>query len=900
MTGYSGNINNLLQGVSQQPRRDRRPEQLSTQENCISNVTRGTGKRPGTSVWVDDLDLPGFFTAKKHTYDRGDGSERYTLVAGSGTLNVVDLMTGTERTVTGDASYLLDTTGSGLSPDQYLKLFTIADTTFVVNTTKVVAMNIKTSDPCWQCCLYLSTAKYGKDYIVYADGVSIASVTTPTTVTLDPTTQTEKTINLKASDTMLTLAEGAGAVVAIPPVQATMYLWLSSLFTSTAEAAKFAVGNKVTFSNNMPYGPEHEYTISGIFDGGISGYDKRIDVEEPAQGESGSVCIMTKRPLPANPIVAGSIRAWASANSVSMYTAQDSGVVVLQSNTPHTIEVSDDESGETLRTIGTTFDQYSKLPPVCTHGFKVKIIGEDADVENDYYVQFERTDNATGVGRGIWRECAGFSEDVGFDASTMPHQIVSNADGTFTISECEWDMKLAGDEDSNPAPSFVGSTITSMGLYQNRFVFLTEENCVASRAFDHFNMFSESVIQASDADPIDVSSSDNQITNLEHILIFNSSLLIMSDKAQFLHSGDKSFTSKTFSLASKSQFSASPALPPVASATSAFFAYNRGEYTGIREFNIDQVTGGVQAESVTTHILEYISGTPEQIASSTDHNVMFVRASGAKNTIYVYEWFDQEGTRKQASWHSWIFPMDILHMDIIQDTLYLWYEQSTGNFRFVTMDIADRNTTSISFPIRLDLCSHVQAVDSGTTWFVPRVLATLKGIWDDVVVTGGTNSGTEGAAVTWTAAGDDSGVHVKKTSVPDAVGTPWFYIGRKYSSVLTITNPFVRDSKGIPKTASRTSLKYMQFNLADTGFLKAVVTKNNAPTYATSFDSKVIGSALYNLNSAAPLQDGYFKVPIRADSDRCTVTLSSDSHLPFYVLDVEWAGSYAEIGRRTI
>lgn len=111
MTVYNGNITNLLQGVSQQPRRDRRPEQLEVQKNAFSNITMGVGKRPGTTIGSTQLNIPGFSTAKKHTYDRGSGSERYTIIAGDGVLKVIDLETGTERTVNGSARYLRNAYG---------------------------------------------------------------------------------------------------------------------------------------------------------------------------------------------------------------------------------------------------------------------------------------------------------------------------------------------------------------------------------------------------------------------------------------------------------------------------------------------------------------------------------------------------------------------------------------------------------------------------------------------------------------------------------------------------------------------------------------------------------------------------------------------------------------------
>lgn len=987
MTVYTGNINNLLQGVSQQPRRDRRPEQLEVQENCLSSISYGTRKRPGSVYPPQTINIQNFGTAQKHTYDRGSGNERYTLVAGNGTLDVVDLVTGTERTVTGDLTYLMDQSGENKDPKEYLKFFTIADTTFVVNSTIDVVMDKYSSDPGWQCCIYLAAAKYGKDYIVYADETEIASLTTPATITLDPATETDKTTELKASDTMLTLAEGAGSVAAGGPVQIPLYHRESFDFSCALDVYDgWEVGQKVSLTHEIGGNtPDTIYQIESVWEDGdrvnmifetmeaaivygsvegetavmsIRPYSGQIEVyaedattfsaaastvstfsvgeqvmisnaipigkpgyiyKMGVQTVVGDTATFSVTTLGDNPVVlrpdtpalmtildpaftgagADSIRWWAIQNGIDMYTALDASVVVLQSSAAHTIETSDDNNGNDLRVISTTFGSYDKLPSQCLHGFKVKILGEDVEIANDYYVQFERTDSATGVGRGVWRECAGFSELIGFNDSTMPHKITSEADGTFTVEEIAWESKQAGDEESNPNPSFVGYPITSMGLYQDRFVFLTEENCVASRTSHHFNMFSESVLLTSDADPIDTSSSDNNITNLEHLIIFNSSLLIMSDKAQFMHPGDKAFIADKFALASKSQYTANVTAPPVASATSVFFTTAFGNYTGVREFKTNELTGVLQAESITQHVQEYIPGNAEQIVVASDHNIILVRTLEDAAAVYIYEWYDQDSTRKQAAWHVWRFPANIQYMATIGSTLYLWHSTAAGSAVFTTVDLGVRNTPKIDFALRLDLCSQVQAVANGTDWEVFRNLGVLASSWDDVVVTGGLNSGIEGAAATWSANATNTGVLIPKAAVPNAIGTPWFYLGRKYTSVLTITNPFVKDSQGRPKTSSKTTLKAINFNLAATGYLKATVEKPDVPDYVQEYTSKIIQGA-YLLNSAAPLEDGTLHIPIRTDAERCKITLSSDSHLPFNVLDVDWAGIYKDRGRVTL
>lgn len=797
------------------------------------------------------------------------------------------------------------------TPQEYLKMFTVADTTFIVNSTVTAKMLGRSGNPGWQCCLYLSAAKYGKTYKVIVDGTTVASVQTPSVVTIDPTIETDKTTGLQASEVMLQIAEGEGASVNIDDNQITVRQ-ISGMWRVSKNAVSMEdKGSFISFSNGMPGTPTTRYVLhdlqniylgEGKFDENdyyLFAYNSTdTELVRPA-GYEGMTAVVTMHGEEQSSAVQGSVREWALANDVTMQTSQDGTVIVLQSDDKYSVEVSDGDNGDSLRVIGTTYDTYDKLPSICVHGYKVKILGKDGDSANDYYVQFERTDESTGIGRGVWRECVGFDEMITFDASTMPHKLVSEADGTFTLSEIEWGVKEAGDEDSNPTPSFIGNKITDMGLYQNRLVFLSDENCIASRAYDHYDLFSASVIQESDDDPIDTASSDNQITTLQHLIIFNACLMIVSDKAQFLHPADKEFTPNTFSLASKAHFTADTVAAPVASATSAYFPYKYGEFSGVRELKFQEITNSVQADSITMHVKEYIPGSITQIVASIDHDVVLVRSDGAPYSIFVYEWFDQDDTRKQAAWHEWEFPTPILYISAIKDILYIWYMEDTA-VRFCTLDLSDRDSLEVDFPIRLDYMEMIQASDSGDYWELEKDISTVQGTWDDVVVVGGKNSGIEGAAATWSPNDSDTGLLIPKLAVPNPNGVPWFYVGRRFDTTLTITTPFVRSNDGTPKTTGRTTFKFMKFNFANTGYVQIDVAKKFAPTYSTEWSSKVVGSSEYLLNSAAPLQDVSIRVPVRGSSDDCTISIRSDSHLPFHILDVDWACNYNEKGRRTL
>lgn len=178
---YSQTIKNIVSGISQQPAILRLPEQLEEQVNGYSTEVGGLQKRPPT-VHIKTL-----FTSPSNTYRplvhvvKRDEEEKYIMLFdGKGTCKVYG-EEGEEYNVTiptESAAYITVN-----SPRKQLKLITIADYTFIVNTTKTVEM----SDDVWdkgrwetQGALFnVKSGQYGRTYACIINDETIASYTTP-------------------------------------------------------------------------------------------------------------------------------------------------------------------------------------------------------------------------------------------------------------------------------------------------------------------------------------------------------------------------------------------------------------------------------------------------------------------------------------------------------------------------------------------------------------------------------------------------------------------------------------------------------------------------------------------------------------------------------------------------
>ena len=129
-------IPTLLRGVSQASDSTKQPDHADIQDNADSSPVQGLQKRSGTQYLATLASFPTDSNVHIHTINR-DTTERYVSVFTNGAVKVYEI-DGTLKTVnTPDGTTYLQTT----NPRSEIKTVTIADFTFVVNTSKVIAMD---------------------------------------------------------------------------------------------------------------------------------------------------------------------------------------------------------------------------------------------------------------------------------------------------------------------------------------------------------------------------------------------------------------------------------------------------------------------------------------------------------------------------------------------------------------------------------------------------------------------------------------------------------------------------------------------------------------------------------------------------------------------------------------
>ena len=171
----SKSIPTLLRGISQSSDALKQADHADIQDNADSNPVLGLTKRSG-SQFLASLGSSTLGNVHIQTINR-DANERYVAIFSNGNVRVFEL-DGTEKTVNKpDGTSYLNTS----NPRSIMKTVTIADFTFVVNTSITTAMDSTLSNSAsniTQAIIFINQATSKTTYSVTVDGVTVTDDTT--------------------------------------------------------------------------------------------------------------------------------------------------------------------------------------------------------------------------------------------------------------------------------------------------------------------------------------------------------------------------------------------------------------------------------------------------------------------------------------------------------------------------------------------------------------------------------------------------------------------------------------------------------------------------------------------------------------------------------------------------
>ena len=872
----SSSIPNLINGVSQQPAALRLASQCEQMVNCMPSPVEGLKKRP-PAEHVAKL-FAGSAGAKRPftTIVDRDGTIQFLVLLLDNDIKVFGLDGSVKTVATPDGTSYLDIAGE---PSAVFRVASVADYTFIVNREKTVAM-AGTTSPTWgtKSMVFIKSAEYATTY----------------SITVNSTTVTYET--LPAGGKRLSAS----------------YSRSSNTVTVTATAHGLFTNDQVDMSFQSGSGTAGTFTIT------VTGANT-FTYTDPVGGTTSGNCTVVHEPdySPSTVEIAAALKAslatalggsWTVTNGAGQYVVR----IAKNDGTDYTLGSSDTKTGLATVPIKGTIDTISDLPTTAEHGFIIKIVGSAATGADDYYVKFV-ANAGSGFDHGVWQETVAPGIQYLFDATTMPHVLVRETDGTFTFRKFTWSGRVAGDAITAPNPSFVGSTIQNINLFRNRLALLADENVIMSAADAYDRFWPESVQTVVDSDPIDLSAGSRKINLLTSSLAFADVLLVFSRNGQFRLSGGNavaaSLTPKTATITQVTAFEMSQAVDPVIVGRTMYFPVPRGEYGGLREFFLPDASGPVPtSEEVTAAVPRFLPSDLSNLVATAAEEAVYTVAKSQPRRIYLYKFLFQGDNKLQSAWSYWETNAgkSVIGIDLVDSDLYVVAQYSDGVYleKIVTHPesvdagttvemLVDRKTTEASCTVALTTPS---GLDTQSTITLPYPINTSL---SNMAVVGrlfAGNSLMHGQVVqilSSTAAGGAGG-NGTLTVRGDLTGAE-FFVGELYDMLYEFSTQYLKEQPpgGGMAVISGPKLQLRTWTMLfdKSSFFNIKITPRGRDTQTYPYSGFELGDQEVSLGELA-LRTSKFRVPVMAQNIEAKIEVTSSSPLPCRLQSAEWEGFY--------
>ncbi len=579
-------------------------------------------------------------------------------------------------------------------------------------------------------------------------------------------------------------------------------------------------------------------------------------------------------------------------SGISQTMEQQNAAILITGTSDFDISVKDGLADQGLGVVYKEVSSITDLPAKAFNGFRVKVKGDTELVQDDYYVKFETKEDKEVMwhyGEGTWIEDVGYGVKTTFNATTMPLQLKPDdvTFNTWTLDTTTWGNRTAGDDDTNPAPTFVGSKINDIFFFKNRLGLLTDNSIVFSEADEYFNFWRTTVLSLLDSAPIDVGISHTKVAILKHAVPFQEKLLIFSEGTQFVLRGQELLTPKTVSITPATEYDASGRIKPIVLNNYVYFPFKRNTYTGLTEYYIDNDTAIFDAAEITAQVPTYVKSDVIAMAGTAVENVLAVVNNQNRKEIFIYKYFWQNKEKIQSAWQKFTLNRDVVGLDFIESDLYILTNDTTSTYLEVLPmenDLQDDNGYTLLLDSRIDGSDLTTSFSGGTT--------TISGFpYDPTGIDIYTKNGhrvafTRTSATEGTVSGD-------LTSTDFYAGFPYDMLYR--FSDQTLKQPTERGGRSASDYTFQT-IRSGSLNYADTGHFIVEVTPKFRDTYSYAFNPDILGSNL-TLNSFTP-QDGHFKFAVQGQPEDTTIEVKSSSALPVKLLAAEFESMFIPRSRR--
>jgi len=553
------------------------------------------------------------------------------------------------------------------------------------------------------------------------------------------------------------------------------------------------------------------------------------------------------------------------------------------------VEVTDGGDGSLIRGVALEIDSVDATSVIHAHNHIVKVRGK-ANAEA-FYLRAVAKDpiTADGVfGEVSWVEAAGVDQTItgGLSYATIVGNVIymaSNATflgGLTAGPHPTFSPATVGDLDTQPTPSFVGKTIDYLGTFQNRLIVGAGAVLSLSKTEDYLNFFRSTVLTVPGDDPFELLAQGSEDDTIRHSVLYDRDLVLFGKKRQYVIQGNLAVTPTSANLAVMTNYEGVADAAPIAAGGYIFYA-KRGEgFSSVHQIQPGQTENTPESFPASSQLDSYLGGGIIELASATGSpSYVFLRTTGARESIHVFTYLDKQDGRKLDSWSRWDFNAalgQIIGMSVVVDGILVYHlrEGTNGTQVFTVADFVPLDTLLSKRPY-LDsnrsigvLGSPNHSVSSGNfdEWVVALGAATPKRF-----------NGTGLANL--------ANFVAQYPSEPDKI------VGAKQSAYFSPTNPYMRDSKEKAILSGRLTITKKVLAFKESSGFNWTVSYRNAVVSDAEFSGRILGDPT-NAIGREPIATGQFSIPIGRESRQYQLTVFARKWLPLTVTGLEWVGQW--------
>lgn len=661
-------IKNMLGGVSQQPPLQRLESQCEEMTNCIPSLTEFLRRRSGTRL-VGNLETINTDNLFIDFIIRGDNDAGIVTVDKTGNVTVYNL--DGKKIGQAQNSYLVSS-----NPKDDIKLCTVRDYNFLLNTKKKVKESVGGWYPnISKYLVFIKQAAYDQQYIINIGGKEFSYTT--------PKTDNNGTYKLSVE----TIAKELTKLIANQNTN----IEYKNAYRCRGQGGEYAEDS----SGRAPYKPQSPHTVYDNLN--LEGMPCLTKMKAAiSQGDAGDnhyemTCQhrlehigyyweSDKQIHEDKPVAAVGVG--------NVYT--DKGIIIIE--TTETVTTYDGYANNFLTSFKNKCYSFSELPVNAPQGWRMQVVGDTTSNADDYYIIFETEEELPQgtIGKGGWKEVEKLAHDTGISELTMP-QVLKVNEEDITIEPAAWDRRRSGDNNTNPAPSFIDKCINDIFFYKNRLGFITDDNIILSEAGKYFNFFQTTMVALLDSDPIDVAISGTKVSSLKYVVPYAEGLFIYTDRSLYVLEYGEVLSTANVELKPVLQFDTSLSAEPVVCDSSIYYVGKKGAYNQIREYKpTDQSDQYGYSNDITSHIPKYITGNVRKMCISLEDGIMFL--INETNEVFCYSFIKDNGELLLSSWHKWTFTHPVLMGSLFQGSLYLVFKKEDNSLYLGRVAVSDVDT----------------------------------------------------------------------------------------------------------------------------------------------------------------------------------------------------------------